>query len=242
MELDFQPTHASGRQDGPGMPSAHPFIAKLRALDGADSDREAFGSSAHGYQVSPRATPEEVRAFETKHGISLPDDYRTFIMSVGNGGAGPFYGLFPLGLFDGAGQGLEPWEEGDGTVGILREPFPHSAAWNLAEERFERPDFASDEAEHEWVARLDDEAWDPALMNGAFPICHHGCAYRTYLVVTGPERGNLWFDGRASDEGIVPHAGPDGQHITFGDWYEAWLDGRLDEAGNIRVIADAARV
>jgi hypothetical protein len=215
------------------MSSIRKVSDKLLALKAADPHRKAFGANAHGYALSQRATAEEVQAFEAKHGIMLPEDFHAFLTEIGNGGAGPFYGLFPLGMFDGSGAGLEPWEKDDGTVGNLSEPFPHRQAWNLPEERFEHSDFDSDEEEQTWVAELDRETWNPALMNGAFPICHHGCAYRTYLVVTGPERGNLWFDGRASDQGIVPHSGPGGGRVTFAEWYDAWLDGRLDKVGNV---------
>jgi hypothetical protein len=33
-----------------------------------------------------------------KHRVTLPKEYRTFLTSLGNGGAGPFYGILRLGL------------------------------------------------------------------------------------------------------------------------------------------------
>jgi hypothetical protein len=39
---------------------------------------------------------ETVVQFEKHHNITLPDDYRRFILQAGNGGAGPHYGLLPL--------------------------------------------------------------------------------------------------------------------------------------------------
>ncbi len=68
-------------------------------------------------------------------------------------------------------------------------------------------------------------------MNGAFPICHHGCALRTYLVVSGAERGNVWFDRRAETGGIQPHSDPGGRHLTLLRWYERWLDDSLLAVG-----------
>ena len=78
---------------------------------------------------------------------------------------------------------------------------------------------------------LDDEYWDLALVSGAFPISHQGCAYRNLLVVTGPERGRVWLDGRAGDQGIGPEQDPEGNGLTFEAWYLRWLDEALASVG-----------
>lgn len=53
-----------------------------------------------------------MRGFESNHGIDLPPDYRCFLTTIGNGGAGPFYGLEVLRAFD----------------RDLSKPFPFTAA------------------------------------------------------------------------------------------------------------------
>jgi hypothetical protein len=162
--------------------------------------------------------------FETQHRIRLPGDYRAYLSGLGNGGPGPFYGIFPLGVFDGAGDRDVAWAENSAFVGVLAEPFPHREAWNLPAERSLRPEhFASTTEETAWLSQLDAEYWRPGLVNGAFPICHHGCAMRTYLVVEGPETGNVWLDDRASDGGLMPHVDSAGRHMTFAAWYLQWL-------------------
>ncbi len=114
---------------------------------------------------------------------------------------------------------------------MLRRPFRHATAWNLPAERLEPPEsFESDEAEDRWHAELEAAYWDPSLVDGAIPICHHGCALRTWLVVTGADRANVWYDGRADNQGLLPHEGPGGSRLTFAAWYEAWLDRCLAEA------------
>ncbi len=45
---------------------------------------------------------------------------------IGNGGAGPYYGVLPFGKDDDD----RDWE-GGGLVGDLSKPFPHVTAWNL---------------------------------------------------------------------------------------------------------------
>jgi hypothetical protein len=157
--------------------------------------------------------------------MQLPDEYRAFLTALGNGGAGPYYGIFPLGLFDGSGGAAEPWDGVEGIVGRLDQPFPLRAAWNLAASRFEPPEeFASEDEEDRWYAELEAESWRSDHVNGAFAICHHGCALRTYLVISGVERGNVWFDRRAENGGIQPHSDDAGRHMPFLRWYELWLD------------------
>src|SRR3954454_12684810 len=64
------------------------------------------------------------------------------------------------------------------------------------------------------------------------PRCPHPTGYpRTLgihvfcLSVTGDERGSIWLDDRANDNGVYPILDPrTGQHIDFCTWYETWLD------------------
>ena len=70
-----------------------------------------------------------------------------------------------------------------------------------------------------------------ALINGAIPICHEGCALRVYLVVTGAQAGFLWEDRRAEYAGIRPVRLADGAAATFGGWYEEWLSDCLAAKG-----------
>jgi hypothetical protein len=53
--------------------------------------------------------------------------------------------------------------------------------------------------------------WHSSVMNGALPICHKGCALRIWLVVSGGEAGNVWYDGRADYTGIAPVLMRDGR-------------------------------
>ena len=61
-----------------------------------DPDFERFGAYSHQYKLSAPASEEAIQAFEEQHGIRLPEEYRDFLMLVGNGGAGPYYGLYGL--------------------------------------------------------------------------------------------------------------------------------------------------
>ena len=70
-------------------------ISRLR-----ETQANAFGSEEHGFRMNPVLSATEVAAFERDHKILLPSEYRQFITELGNGGAGPFYGEYPLGVMD----------------------------------------------------------------------------------------------------------------------------------------------
>jgi hypothetical protein len=69
---------------------------KLAQLQSLDVSCQVFGAEKHRYQLGPCLTETEVRAFEAKHQVKLPDDYREFLLEMGNGGAGPGHGLNAL--------------------------------------------------------------------------------------------------------------------------------------------------
>ena len=139
-----------------------------------------FGAEAHWFHLNPPLTEAEIHDFETRHRITLPQEYAGFLTHVGNGGAGPHYGLFKLGEMDGASRRGQRWRENDEFVGVLCEPFPHTTAWNdltgepkLNEDRV-GTDPAYEEEYDERLAAWEEGYWSTANVNGAIPICHLG--------------------------------------------------------------------
>lgn len=199
---------------------------RLQQLAKKDRKRKVFGASVHGYELNPMFDVEIVEAFEVEHGITLPEDYRGFITEIGNGGAGPFYGLFPFGHDDDG-----PWRVGV-LVGDVGQPFPHTDSWNLGDEFWanepDPPEGTSEEEEdrlmEEWDKVLEANYWNPAVVNGAIPICHIGCALRQWLVVHGEQQGFVWTDYRADHGGLHPLKDSTGKQMTFTDWYLTWLN------------------
>jgi hypothetical protein len=161
-----------------------------------DTTFEVFGSENHPYQLNPPLRPEDVDALERRHRFSLPDEYRAFITQIGNGGAGPDYGLFSL-----AASLRE-------SACALNRPFPFStqAAQGV---------IAARRGGDRYAGVVPDET-----TGGALAICDSGCAIFYYLVLNGEQRGTVWH-GR---EDWFPCFSKQGRQWTFLDWYEDWLD------------------
>ena len=167
---------------------------KLERLRRADPGFVVFGSETHRYRLNPCLTESELVAFEDRVGVNIPEEYRCFLGQVGNGGAGPDYGLFPLNLDRDVGR----WP--------LDQPFPIStkrARTILARQRqgFYRP-------------RVD------YPFPGCLGLSEAGCGIVAFLVVTGEQRGTVWYGG----DGLGPCADRNGQQLGMLGWYESWLD------------------
>jgi uncharacterized protein (TIGR02996 family) len=177
---------------------------KIAQLRESDPGLHVFGASKHKYLFNPVLREEEITAHEKRHGSSLPEEYRTYLLELGNGGVGPDYGVNPWGLHE------------DGSD--LATPFPYST--REAEELIAR----YLQGEYEGIHPKSE-------VPGCRVIADHGCAAYSLLVVTGEQRGMIWVIG---DMGWLPQfAAQTGEQTGFFAWYEIWLDewlapGRID--------------
>jgi len=187
-------------------------ISLIREMKWRDLLRRSFGALGHHYKLNPPLSVEVLREFEVKHSLVLPADYRYFLTEIANGGAGPFYGVFPFGQQE---DGQE-WKGGH-LVGDLKKPFVHEQAWNEGGQK----------------------SWRASVMNGAIPICAKGCGLRIWLVINGPQAGYVWGDDRADFKGIYPLQGENGKQLSFSDWYLSWAFdglGRRSPDGTLPLI------
>jgi len=159
-----------------------------------------FGVEYHRFHVNPPIAEQDIARFETQHCIQLPADYRTFLLEVGNGGAGPYCGLYPLELWDRAAyekpENLPP--------DYLSQPCPLHPGLSR---------------ESGWDAQLGC-AWEE-LYQGTIAICNQGCSYYGLLIVSGAWRGRVC---NVDADGQAPHFVSDGDFLS---WYERWLDETL---------------
>jgi len=165
---------------------------KLRTA--AKGNFTPFGVEDHHFRLQPPLGKRDLAAIEKQYQIEFPTEYRAFVTTVANGGAGPAYGLFSLQESLTTKTGALPHD-------LLATQFPYTEAYN--------PDDSTAEIPFQHQAA------------GMLPLCHEGCGYMHILIVTGPARGQMWMDGRVSDQGFAP------LDASFLDWYERWLDSVL---------------
>jgi len=183
--------------------SAEHLRKKLNILIAHDVDVSTFGAgksqgAGHDFKLRPTLTEEELAQFEKRHGVALPPSYRAFIKHVGNGGAGPGYGM-----------------------GSLADGYPKDAGERHLATEFPNTQPIVDDDEYD----DDEEAPYADVPYGMFPgclcLCHHGCGIYDFLIVTGPCRGQIWTDDRCSDGGVYPSS------TSFWQWYSNWIDASL---------------
>jgi len=185
----------------------------------------------HGWRdPEPVLTPADLDDLQRQIGVALPADYQQFLLHVGRGGPGPGYGVTPVRHTGGRWKWHGDAYEFDPDH--LAEPFPlRRSDWYLEDElSADYPDWFTfarqsnyDAAVEAWWQRHDEVVFDPRRTYGAVPICDDGCALRQWLVVTGPERGNIWLDHRADGCGLTPAWLPQHRRVTFAEWYHDWL-------------------
>lgn len=191
-----------------------PIKESLRALDAGDPRRTRFGAASHRYQMRAPLSEARVAQLEELAGLRLPEDYRDFVLEVGDGGAGPYYGLVPLdqpaqlevmrGVF--APRGIEPLEvvpESSAKLAAASGPLGQARASS---------ELRSGDSSSGSGARA------PLLLpwHGVVLLSHLGCGYLAYLVLEGPHRGQVWADFGENGEPlcIAPH---------FVAFYTDWL-------------------
>ncbi len=92
------------------------LVDELRRLDGR---LRVFGAALHRYQFAAPLPEADLVAFESQHDVSLPNDYRYFISHIGNGGAGPNYGVKPL---EHATRACDPSQPFPSTGNLFENP------------------------------------------------------------------------------------------------------------------------
>lgn len=208
------------------------ILDKLQQLATRDVAFQAFGAAEHQYQLQPCLSPADIAAVEAQYHIRLPSDYAWFLSNIGNGGAGPFYGLYSL------QDSLEVHTDFD-SPSSLSEPFPLSVATEPNNAGLSALDTAIEMAQAAGNEDLETELYEQyqALLfpsewaNGYLHLCDYGCGINFFLVIAGADAGVVWENRCVDAMGLLPSTElGNTDKIGFLAWYELWLDNALAQA------------
>lgn len=68
----------------------------VSASDDLDRDEDGQRFTPQELILNPITSEEEILKFEKKNNLKIPKELKDFYLLLGNGGAGPGYGVFPL--------------------------------------------------------------------------------------------------------------------------------------------------
>ena len=189
-------------------------LEELRALlnkaKAVDKYCYQFGAKSHQYQWNPPASVEEVEEFEQKIGVRLPEEYRNFLLLAGNGGAGPYYGLFSL-------QKILYWVEDN--MDPKKEPvlYPGIEIPQVDEDEFEDDEEEYDQMLDDVEQENDSETEGEDYLQGCIPIGSQGDSYFMYLLLSGPNEGRVVYVESELTYVFFP------REQGFLTWYKRWL-------------------
>ncbi|WP_228049362.1 SMI1/KNR4 family protein [Streptomyces justiciae] len=170
--------------------------------------------------IPPPLTEAEVADAERELGVAFPAEYCAYLRGVSAGGAVSRLALTERGW---------AWENNEALAPeSLALPFPHPDSYAaedyaLVDREPRAEDFADQHAYADAWRNWDEEcgAFEDRKTAGAIVAQEHGCGFATFLALTGPLAGTLWWDGRATCGLIVPLSLdrlPGTPPITFAAW------------------------
>lgn len=177
------------------------LLEKAKTLD---PNLKQFGASGHNYKLKSPIEADKVRALEKKFNFTLPEEYFWFITEVGNGGAGPSYGLFQF------GNVVDDYEMGHMNQEPILDP-------NMTQEEYS--EFMANHFKKidEAQSRTEKEELYLQYQQGLLLIGTHGMTSDMYLVISGEHRGKVMF----ADPETLPRVT---ESNSFIDWYINWLN------------------
>ncbi len=198
-----------------------------------DPQLEMFGVSRHQYRLKPPVDLTFVRAVEEEYHFQLPEDYVQFITEVGDGGAGPGYGLCSFGVYRTEAKSAREARVRDSYLSGLAKDLRL-----LPLEPGEAEDFCVEEEdckqnpEKYFAATSYNQDTDTPY--GFFHLGTYGCARDYGLVTAGERRGQVFIDGI---EGAFEM-----EADSFQAFYQNWLDFILDAKRFLKKLEEWRRI
>ncbi|MBP1994367.1 SMI1/KNR4 family protein [Paenibacillus eucommiae] len=178
---------------------------KLKKAKRKDKAFLVFGASSHKYSVNEKLAAEELADWQAKNQITLPEPYAQFLTEIGNGGAGPYYGIYSL-------EKAASYTDTNALAAkCVLHPKVSQEEWNHLIEPLIRDEDISD---------LEYDAARDRVLGGMLCMGTQGCDYDMYLVLEGEHRGKVVY----TSDFYPDHPFFFVYEDNFLDWYERWLD------------------
>ncbi len=178
---------------------------KLEQAMRKDTSLKVFGASSHKYKVNEKLTEKELADWQAKNRVTLPKPYTQFLTKVGNGGAGPYYGMYSI------EKAASYTDKNALATKCVLHPGMTKEDWNVLVEPLINDEDISD-PEYDAVRNR--------VLGGMLCIGTQGCEYDMYLVLEGEHRGKVVY----TSDFYPDHPFFFVYEDNFLDWYERWLD------------------
>ena len=165
---------------------------------GWEAYEQNFAFFSHQLKMNPPIPLEELLEFEQTYNLKLPEGYRRFLLEIGNGGAGPYYGIIPL----------------------------EKRMYAYVNDINDHPYFGECKAhplpDKNYGVRPEDE-WLDDWAQGTITLCNQGCNYHSLLVVRGEEEGRICYSAMMGE----PYYMPDPDFLSWYErWLDEVLSGQ----------------
>ncbi len=181
-----------------------------------DSQYEMFGASTHQYRLNPPVDWTFLCGVEKKYHFTLPKDYVQFITEIGDGGAGPGYGIYPFGNFMREGKTPRIEKSQEAYRNRLARPFTPQPMQS-EEAKLLAEEFGFDKESYE---KNPGEYFMDENNDGFLDLGTRGCEWNFGLIISGERYGQVFDTDR---EGIYRFTA-----YSFREFYQKWLDSLSD--------------
>lgn len=190
------------------------YLRELIARAGrVDAGREVFGAGKHQYRINPVLSMAEIRKVEKERHVKLPEEYVFYLTKVGNGGAGPYYGLYSLEKV--LAEDRNPY---------LGQIFEQTVTTQLTGEQWREHIHRLDELGESIETDADYEEYQSKLLSNMMPIGTQGCTYDNLLMLSGGDAGRIMYiDWNMEEDGPPFDTG-----MSFLEWMEGFFQDIID--------------
>ncbi|WP_125717965.1 SMI1/KNR4 family protein [Flavobacterium ustbae] len=183
-----------------------------KMLDSIENARKILEQE---YLFLPVVLEEDLKGFENKFKVTIPEDYRYFLLNVANG------------IVNKNKWGFNIIEEIDFKDFFYEEnEFNPSLPFELTDKVVFSSTERKDSYPYKIIYDVDDQIFDKGYSNGQIHIAGYGCGTSSFIVVNGSEYGNIWTDNFSSYSEVYPEYDlkKNKPRLSFAEWFLNEID------------------